>query len=68
VDRPTRTTIGYALLFAIPSGVAATTVVDVLLDAGTTYAILAGVTTAAAVAGFVFLLTVTGERTRDRSP
>jgi hypothetical protein len=67
VRRPTRSTIGYALLFAIPAGLAATTAVDALLEAGLRYAVLAGVTTAAVVSVFVFLLTVTGETTRDRS-
>jgi uncharacterized protein (DUF2345 family) len=68
VDRPTRSTIGYALLFAIPAGIVATTAVDVLVEARMTYALAAGVTTAGVVAGFVLLLTVTGETTRDRAP
>jgi uncharacterized membrane protein (DUF485 family) len=68
VERPTRSTIGYALLFALPSGIAATTAVDALLEARRTYAILAGLTTVAVVVGFVLLLSVTGEATRDRSP
>jgi uncharacterized protein (DUF2345 family) len=68
VDRPTRATIGYALLFAIPAGIVATTAVDVLVEAGRSYALLAGVTTAAVVVGFVLLLAVTGETTRDRTP
>jgi hypothetical protein len=67
VRRPSRSTIGYALLFAIPSGIAATTAVDALLEAGVRYAMLAGLTTAAVVVAFVFLLTVTGETTRERT-
>lgn len=59
MDRRTQA-VGYGLLFALPAGVAATTLVDVLGPVGPAYALLAGAVTALAVFGFVLLVALTG--------
>jgi hypothetical protein len=62
-----RTAVLYGLLFAVPPAIAATTAVDVLLDGRTVYALLAGLTTAVVLFGFVLLVALTGERDAARS-
>jgi hypothetical protein len=66
VHRIDRSAVGYALLFALPAGIATASLVDALAPTGVDYTVAAGVGGALCVFLFVLVLATTGSPDESR--